>query len=74
MLAKRPLSAIEVQVIATRRDRHPALEPTLSLQDSELTVDVVSLAWGVHELLRRLFEDEEQSSQADETARELFGS
>lgn len=72
MIAKRPLDQIEVEAIATSRERHPALEPTLSLIGSELVVNVVTLAWGVHELHRRLFEDRPQAVEANRTARILL--
>ena len=73
MLSKYPLTSYQVQHLATTRDRDPALGPTAALKGSVLEVDVVTLSWGLHELLRRLFEDPGEVQRAEHTARLLLG-
>jgi hypothetical protein len=71
--SKGPLSPPQVEFLATTRTRDAILDPTVALNGVELDVDVVALSWGVHELLRRLFEDPEQVERAESTARALLG-
>jgi hypothetical protein len=73
MLAKMPLSEKAVDEVATARQRPSWMGPTLEMVDGALDINVVTLAWGTHEVLRRLFEDAEQADRAEHTARELLG-
>jgi hypothetical protein len=72
--SKGPLSADQVQYLATTRDvdNHPDLAWTVVLNQDVLDLNVITFCWGIHELLRRLFEDEDQAAKAEKTAKHLM--
>ena len=69
---KGPLSSELVTELVTARERPAWAGPTVSVENGECLISVCSLAWGVHEMLRRLFGDESQVRQADATAERLL--
>jgi hypothetical protein len=62
-----------VTELLNARDRPEWLSPTITVAPEADVVSVETLAWGVHEMLRRLFADEAQATAANATARSLLG-
>jgi hypothetical protein len=72
VFTKGPLKTEEVAHLATVREQDPVLPPTVALIGDVLDVNVLTLSWGVHELYRRLFEDEDEANRAERTMRDLL--
>ena len=70
---QRGLDAAVVDDVLSNRERPVWLDPTVRSGPDGYTVYVVTLAWGVHRMLRNLFANEEQAKGAEATARALFG-
>jgi hypothetical protein len=70
--ARRGLSAEEVERVMSSFDKPEPLDPTIKDGPDGYTISVLTLAWGVHRMLRNLFGDEEQARKAESTARALF--
>ncbi len=67
------LTSQEVESVMSSNEKPEALDPTITTGPGGYTVSVVTLAWGVHRMLRNLFADEEQATATEATARTLFG-
>jgi hypothetical protein len=67
------LDAAVADEVLSSRERPILLDPTIRSAPDGYTVHVVTLAWGVHRMLRNLFANEEQAKGAEATARALFG-
>ena len=67
------LDAAVADEVLSSRERPVWLDPTVRSGPDGYTVSVVTLAWGVHRMLRNLFANEEQAKGAEATARALFG-
>jgi hypothetical protein len=70
---KDALPAARVRELATARQRPAWTGPTVRVENGRCLISVWALAWGVHEMLRRLFEDEKQAKRANATAARLLG-
>jgi hypothetical protein len=66
------LPVARVRELATARQRPAWTGPTVRVENGSCLISVWALAWGVHEMLRRLFEDETQVKRADATAARLL--
>jgi len=73
MFVKDVLDGPGVNELMSSRERPAWTGPTIAVADNECTIGVQTLAWGVHEMLRRLFADQPQSQQADASAQRLLG-
>jgi hypothetical protein len=69
---KGPLGEEEVNELANARGRPDWTQPTVAVEQDECLVSVWTLSWGVHEMLRRLFDDGQQAQQSDATAARLL--
>ena len=69
---KDSLSAAQVRELATAPSRPAWTGPTVHIKNNRCYISVWALSWGVYEMLRRLFEDEQQAKRADATAKRLL--
>ena len=67
------LDAAVADEVLSSRERPVCLDPTIRSGPDGYTVYVVTLAWGVHRMLRNLFANGEHAKGAEATARALFG-
>ena len=69
---KDSLPAARVRELATTRHRPSWTGPTVRIEGGLCLISIWALAWGAHEMLRRLFEDDKQAKRADATATRLL--
>ena len=71
-VSKGPLTAEQVDRVISSRTRLLGMEPTVRLAGGVCTINAVTLAWGVHEMLRRLFEADAEATKAEALAAQYF--
>lgn len=73
MFEKAALAEGAIGQLLESRSRPAGFPATIRAEPSEWVISVITLTWGVGEMLRRLFNDEGQVTRAEGLARRLMG-